>query len=154
VVPDIEKAFGVTLRLYHHPTENRTFYSADTVPSLDEDVPVLGITGLDNFEPPHPKGLIKRDATAITNYTATGSGPGGLFIGKDFRAAYAPGVSLDGTGQFVALIDGQYFTNDPILYAQDAGIPVPTITNIYVDGAPPGQPAREPMMASSPWTFP
>ncbi len=28
-----------------------------------------------------------------------GSGPGGSFLGTDFRAAYAPGVTLDGAGQ-------------------------------------------------------
>ncbi|MGA2245043.1 MAG: protease pro-enzyme activation domain-containing protein [Verrucomicrobiota bacterium] len=138
-VPDIEKAFAVHLRVYPHPRENRTFYSADAVPSLDADVPVLGISGLDNLEPPHPISLAKR-GQIFTNYTATGSGPGGLFIGKDFRAAYAPGVALDGTGQFVALIDGQYYSNDPVIYAQDAGLPPPNVTNIYVGGAPPGDP--------------
>ena len=138
-VPKVEQAFGVKLRVYQHPQEKRTFYSADTVPSLDADVPVLGVSGLDNFEPPHAMDLVKK-AQSFTNYTATGSGPGGLFMGKDFRAAYAPGVSLDGTGQFVALIDGQYFSNDPVLYAQDAGLPVPMITNIYVGGSPQGDP--------------
>ena len=29
---------------------------------------------------------------------ATGSGPGGNYIGNDFRAAYVPGVSLTGIG--------------------------------------------------------
>ena len=35
----------------------------------------------------------------------TGSGPGGYFIGKDFRAAYAPGVSLTGNGEVVGLLE-------------------------------------------------
>ena len=60
-VADIEKAFHVTLRLYQHPTEARTFYAADGDPSLDLTATVLGINGLDNFSLPHP--CIKRAPT-------------------------------------------------------------------------------------------
>src|ERR1043166_2545004 len=43
-VPTIEKTFGVTLRLYPHPTENRTFYSPDSEPSVPAGIPILDIS--------------------------------------------------------------------------------------------------------------
>lgn len=44
---DIEKAFQVTLGVYQHPREARTFYAPEAEPSLDLAVPVLHISGLD-----------------------------------------------------------------------------------------------------------
>jgi len=49
-VPDVEKALHVTIRTYRHPTENREFYAPDTEPWLDLSVPLLNITGLDNYQ--------------------------------------------------------------------------------------------------------
>jgi hypothetical protein len=141
-VPDIEKAFGVTLRVYQHPKENRIFYSADAAPSLDADVPVLGISGLDNYEPPRHRHSAKfSNNSSVKNNSATGSGPGGNFLGDDYRTAYVPGVSLDGSGQTVALYDGQYYATNPIVYARLAGRPVPSVTNVYLDGAAQGDPS-------------
>jgi subtilase family serine protease len=54
-VADIEKAFQVTMRTYRHPKENRMFYAPDAEPSVDVAVPILHVSGLDNFELPHPK---------------------------------------------------------------------------------------------------
>ena len=65
----------------------------------------------------------------------TGSGPGGYFIGKDFRAAYAPGVSLTGSGEVVGLLefDG-FYPGDVQKNAAQAGLaPVPTQT-VLLDG--------------------
>jgi hypothetical protein len=97
-VADIEKAFHLHLRVYHHPTEARTFYAPDADPTMDIDVPILGINGLDNFVLPRPMDLKTNAFGTGTNAPAyvTGSGPGGDFIGGDFRAAYAPGVALNG----------------------------------------------------------
>ncbi len=94
-VADIEKAFRVTLRMYQHPTEARQFFAPDTEPSLDLAVPVLHITGLDNYHLPRP--LVRRTTSRnkrLTASPAAGSGPSGNYGGFDFRAAYAPGVSL------------------------------------------------------------
>src|ERR1035437_4070636 len=113
---DIERTFQVRLHVYQHPTEGRTFYAPDAEPSLDLAVPVLTVSGLDNFALPHPAG---RSAFPIRKLSeippspeplATGGGPRGSFIGRDFRAAYAPGVSLDGAGEAVGLLefDGYY----------------------------------------------
>ena len=50
----IEKVFHVTLRMYRHPTENRTFYAPDREPSIDFDITILHVAGLDNFALPRP----------------------------------------------------------------------------------------------------
>ncbi len=101
-VPNIERAFHVTMGLYQHPTENRAFYSADREPTPDLAVPLWHISGLDNFSIPHPVSL-RRDSEAKGN--TTGSGPGGYFLGSDFREAYYGGTSLTGSGQSVGLLE-------------------------------------------------
>ena len=53
-VADIEQALHISLRLYQHPTENRTFYAADSEPSVQLATPILHISGLDDFAPPQP----------------------------------------------------------------------------------------------------
>ncbi|HEV2320276.1 MAG TPA: S53 family peptidase, partial [Verrucomicrobiae bacterium] len=136
---DIENAFHVKLRTYHHPFENRTFFAPDTDPTLDASVPIAHISGLDNFVIPRPllkERPLNKIAPAAKSYL--GSAPGGGYMGKDFRAAYAPGVTLDGSGQNIALfeLDG-YFTSDILAYETQAGLPNLTITNINVDGGVP-----------------
>ncbi len=101
---NIEKAFHVTLGLYQHPTESRTFYAPDRDPTLDLDVPLLHITGLDNFTLPHPK-IIRPVQNAVPKNLGTGSGPGGNFIGSDLRAAYYGSGPLTGQGQAIALVE-------------------------------------------------
>ncbi|HZM02302.1 MAG TPA: protease pro-enzyme activation domain-containing protein, partial [Candidatus Saccharimonadales bacterium] len=130
-VEEIEKAFHTHLRVYQHPTEGRTFYAPDSDPWLDLSVPVLGINGLDDFILPHPMNIQTADATAYTS----GSGPSGFFIGNDFRAAYAPGVTLTGAGQAVGLfeLDG-YDVQDIMEYESLAKLPNMALTNILLDG--------------------
>jgi hypothetical protein len=134
----INKAFHVTLRVYQHPTENRTFFAPDIDPIIGPGIPISHITGLDNFVIPRP--LTK---TAHWNGNSsggkaaygTGSGTNGEYMGKDFRAAYAPGVSLNGTGQSVALfeLDG-FYANDITAYEKDAGLPNIPLTTVSVNG--------------------
>ena len=134
-VANIEKVFHVEMRVYRHPTEARTFYAPDTDPSIDLAVPVSGVSGFDNYMVPHP--MIQRTSpkqvpNAIPN---AGSGPNGTYRGYDFRAAYVPGVALNGAGQAVGLLemDG-YYTNDITAYESQAGLPSVTLTNVLVDG--------------------
>jgi hypothetical protein len=71
----------------------------------------------------------------------TGSGPNGTFIGYDFRGAYAPGVTLDGSGQTVALVEFDTFASRDITsYEHLAGLPTVPVTSVPVDGfkGPPG----------------
>lgn len=87
---DIEKLFQLTIRVYQHPNEQRTFYAPDTEPSVDATlaVPLLNISGLDNYSPMRPASLHLATTDQTSNPTPNiGSGPGGYYLGKDFRQA-------------------------------------------------------------------
>jgi subtilase family serine protease len=106
---NIENAFHVALGVYQHPTESRTFYAPDREPSIDLDVPLLHISGLDNFTLPRAKNIRSSQETSGEESAdaskTTGSGPGGQFIGSDMRAAYYGSGSLTGAGQSVGLFE-------------------------------------------------
>jgi uncharacterized repeat protein (TIGR01451 family) len=131
---DVEHAFGVTLRTYKHPTENRDFFSADTEPVVPEGTPILDISGLNNYSRPHPR-LVVKPVSQVTNTPHAGSGQFGTYLGYDFRNAYVPGTTLNGAGQKVALLqfDG-YTASDIATYAQIAGLPSVSLTNILLGG--------------------
>ena len=141
-VTDVERTFGVTLRTYRHPTESRDFFAADTDPSVEAGMPILHVSGLDNYVVPHPMNLKVKPSgsgldTSVTPYSLNGSGPGGTYTGKDFRAAYAPGVTNTGVGQDIAIVDvgGPYYTNDIYMYQTNAGLSTSiVVTNILLSG--------------------
>jgi hypothetical protein len=134
-VGTIEKALHVRMHTYRHPTEKRNFFAPDAEPSVDLDVPILHISGLNNFFIPHPA-LVKKDSLSGVR-PASGSGLYGWLMGADFRNAYVPGVTLDGSGQSVALFELEgYYTNDITGYENQAGLPKVTIDQIPVDDFP------------------
>jgi len=132
-VSDIEKAFQVTLKTYRHPSEARDFYAPDVEPTPDTNVPILDISGLDNYSIPSP--ALHRMPALASATPALGSGPGGSYLGYDFRNAYVPGSALDGTGQTVGLLefDG-YYASDILTYENIAGLPDVPLQNILLDG--------------------
>src|SRR6202789_909279 len=134
-VSQINKAFHVAMTTYHHPTENRTFYSPDREPSLDLSVPVSHIAGMNNFSLPRAK--FKR-APANFRRNSTGSGPSGAYLGGDMRAAYYGGTALTGNGPTVGLLefDG-YDTSDVTASFAGQSNSVP-IQNELLDGASAG----------------
>ena len=136
-VADIERVFQVTLQTYRHPREARDFYAPDAEPSVDLGIPLLHVSGLDNYSLPHPADFRVEKLSAVTaNATPnSGAGPGGGYMGNDFRAAYVPGVALNGSGQNVALVefDG-YVSNDIAAYISQAGLtnyPI-VLTNVSI----------------------
>jgi subtilase family serine protease len=134
-VSDIEKALHVTIRIYQHPVENRTFYAPEIEPSVDMTVPLLHISGLDNYTLPHPR-LRKIPVDHAKNATPrSGSGPDGSYMGNDFRAAYAPGVALTGSGQTLGLLelDG-YYASDIAAYEASNALPNVTLDKVLLDG--------------------
>ena len=136
-VADIEKTFHVALRLYHHPTEPRTFYAPDGDLSLDLPVPVLSVAGLDDYIVPRPMSLRSTPASnQPMPVPASGSGPSGNYIGNDFRAAYVPGVALMGSGQSVALLefDSGYYQSDITNYEALASLPNVPVQPVLLDG--------------------
>jgi uncharacterized repeat protein (TIGR03803 family) len=132
-VADIERAFHVTLNVYQHPTEARTFFAPDVEPSLDLAVPVLTVGGLDDFVVPHP--CFKPISTNLPQPQLTGSGPSGYFLGYDFRRSYVPGSTLTGVGQTVGLVefDG-YYPGDVTAYEALAGLPNVPVNKVLLDG--------------------
>jgi kumamolisin len=101
-VASIEEAFHLTIGIYQHPTEDRTFYAPDREPTPDLAVRLWHISGLDNYSIPHPA-VMHRDMSVRPNAT-TGSGPSASFLGSDMRAAYYGGT-LTGSGQTLGLLE-------------------------------------------------
>jgi hypothetical protein len=132
-VADIERVLHLNMMSYWHPVRG-TFYAPDREPSVDLDARVLDISGLDNFELPRPMGLKTMPLDATTPFV-TGSGPGGFFIGGDFRAVYAPGVTLNGTGQVVGLLEfDSFYASDVQANFKQAGLPAVPAQMVLVDG--------------------
>jgi subtilase family serine protease len=131
-VDTVNRAFHVRVNNYRHPTEARTFYSPDREPtSVGLSVPLLQITGLNNYVLPRP---MLRHKTAATNLT--GSGPSGEYLPSDMRAAYYGNGPLTGAGQSIGIFsfDG-YLASDVQLYYSKTGMSssVP-IRNVLVGG--------------------
>lgn len=123
------------MNVYQHPTELRTFFSPDREPSLDLNVAVAHIAGLDNFSIPRPMIEKKQASQAIAS--VTGSGPGGSYLGSDMRVAYYGGTTLTGNGQAVGILEfAGYRLSDVNETFDNAGqsYHVP-INNVLLDGA-------------------
>ena len=134
-VADVRRVFGVNINLYRSPTEARSFYAPDSEPSLESGLSVLAIHGLDNYATPRRHVGAVGTAADANPKPMGGTGSGGGFIGSDFRNVYAPGVSLNGSGQTAAVVefDG-YFPSDIAEYEQLAGLGDIPLTNVLVDG--------------------
>jgi subtilase family serine protease len=112
-VGNIERAFHVSMGVYQHPTENRTYFAPDREPMVDLPFQLWHISGLDNFSIPHPMFVKKSDyaaahglnANALVSHATTGSGPSASFLGSDMRAAYYGGTALTGAGQNLGLFE-------------------------------------------------
>ena len=119
-VASIESAFHVTMGVYQHPTENRTFYAPDREPAVDLPFQLWHISGLDNYSIPRPA-LEHRNAGAHSLAT-TGSCPSKSFCGSDMRAAYYEGTALTGAGQNIGLFEYAGFDiADVNTYYKNAG---------------------------------
>jgi hypothetical protein len=133
----IEKAFHVSLRTYRHPNDGREFFAPDSDPTVSVRLPLLQVSGLNNYAIPQPR--FRRDTNALSAKAIprAGTGPGSTYIAKDLLKAYLPGMTnLTGTGQSVGLLqfDG-YYTNDIQSYINTAGITTSAkLINVAVDG--------------------
>lgn len=131
-VSDVEKSFNVKMRTYRHPAEGRDFYAPDTEPAVDAKLPLLDVQGLNDYQKPRPL-LQKKPAGQII--PGLGSSPGGGYMGQDFRNAYLPGSTLNGSGQMVGLLqfDG-YRASDIATYASIAGLTNIPLQNVLLNG--------------------
>jgi len=133
---DIERAFQVTLRNYQHPTEPRQFYAPDVEPSVEAGLPLLEVTGLSDYA--RPLSMLRKKPAGAHAVPEGGTAPDRVsYLGSDFRNAYAPGVSLSGSGQMIGLLelDG-YYTSDITAYETLAqtGLPNVPLINVLIDG--------------------
>jgi len=132
-VAQIEQAFHLSMMVYRHPTENRTFYSPDREPELNLSVPVEHIAGLNNFSIPRP--MVARSLATHAVSGAAGSGPGGQYLGSDMRAAYYGGTALTGSGQSVGLFEYDGYNLSDVNSTFDGQSYSVAISNVLVDGA-------------------
>ena len=105
-------------------------------PSIDLDLPVTQVTGLDDYERLRPSGM--RPTPRLRRQTADGSGTGGAYQGGDFRAAYCANVpsGLNGAGQAIGLFEADaFFQSDISAYEQGANLPANVPAVVLVDGA-------------------
>ena len=139
-VANIQKTFGVTLRTYHHPKENRKFFAADVEPSVNSVLPIMQISGLNNYYIPHPNFKMLSAVQPSGAKPNVGSGPGQSYQGNDFRNAYVPGTTLNGAGQNVGLLqfDG-FYASDIAAYASQIGLTtnIPNLVVVPIDGGVP-----------------
>ena len=132
-VADVEKAFHVTLRTYQHPKEAREFFAPDTEPLVKGSLPVLHVSGLEDYALPRPL-LHKMPVSSAT--PATGSSPGGGYMGADFRNAYVPGSALNGSGQMVGLLQfySGFYQSDITAYETLNGLPSVPVQAVLLNG--------------------
>ena len=133
-VANINKAFHVTMGLYQHPTESRTFYAVDREPSVNLPFQLWHISGLDNYSIPRPM-LVKRNGHVKPNAT-TGSCPEASFCGSDMRAAYYEGTTLTGANQNIGLLEYAGFDIDDVntYYKNAKQTRTAAVTGISTDG--------------------
>ena len=132
-VAQVENAFHLNMGVYLHPRESRTFFAPDREPTVDLDVPLWHIAGLDDFSLRRPT-VQMADSGKTGSGSAQGSGPNGWFLGSDRRAAYYGGTALTGSGQTVGLFEEDgYNLSDVQAYFNKAGQPLNVpINNVLV----------------------
>ncbi|HEV2399183.1 MAG TPA: S53 family serine peptidase [Candidatus Sulfotelmatobacter sp.] len=108
-VQNVENALHVTMGLYQHPTEARTFFAPDREPTPNMSVRLWSIGGLDNFSRPVPmyskRDMSSTNSDSVIGNATIGSGPSNSFLGSDMRAAYYGGTALTGAGQSVGIFE-------------------------------------------------
>jgi alpha-tubulin suppressor-like RCC1 family protein len=120
----LEQALSVGLDYYLRP-DGTQFYAPDRDPSVNLSLPLLRISGLEDYVPPQP---------ASTN----GSGPNGAYVSHDYRSAYASCTTATGATQRIGIFSFSGFVQTDIGgFATPAGLPnAPSFTVQPVDGFP------------------
>ena len=133
LVSDIESAFQIQMQVLQHPGESREIHAPNVAPSVNTDLPILDVNGLNGFASVRAQPSRARPAKRLT--PAFGSGPGGNLLGQNFRDVYVPGVNLTGVGQMIGLVefDG-YLASDIAAYEKLAGLPQVPLLNVPING--------------------
>jgi subtilase family serine protease len=128
----VEAAFGVRLQRYRR-ADGSLFRGPDADATVEGGAPVAQVSGLDDFDVPQ-----KNSALADPGAAYSGSGSGGSYQGRDFRAAYGPDLpaALDGSGQTIALVEFVGYTpSDVSAYELQCGLPANAPLPRLVDGS-------------------
>lgn len=135
-VSDVERTFHTHLYWFQHPTEKRNFMGPKVEPTVNAQLPIFQVSGLDNYSMPHPNVHVAPRAPVGSASPLGGSSPGGHFIGNDFRKAYVPGTVLTGAGQSVGLLEfDSFYPVDITNYANLINLSnVPLLVVVPVDG--------------------
>jgi subtilase family serine protease len=133
-VADVQRAFHTTFHVFKHPREQRDFFAPDIEPSVETDLPLVDISGLNNYMLPRPRS-VRMAETSSTAVPRSGSGENGAFFGNDFRAAYLPEVTLTGAGQILGMVqfDG-FYPADIAAYETAASLPQVPLQTVLLDG--------------------
>jgi len=136
-VADVERALQVQLNWYRQPGRAGDFFAPDREPTVAAGLPLMRVSGLDNYYQRHPQGRVVPAALAPPAMGANGgTSPLGTYMGNDFRRAYLPGTTLTGAGQNVALVEFDAFYPDDVTnYEELIGLTnnAPELTVMPVD---------------------
>ncbi len=137
-VADVERALQVRLNWYRQAGRAGDFFAPDREPTVAAGVPLLRVSGLDDYYQRRPQGRVVPAALAPPAMEANGgTSPLGTYMGNDFRRAYLPGTTLTGAGQNVALVQFDDFHPDDVMnYEALIGLTnnVPELMVMPVDG--------------------
>ncbi|HTA16275.1 MAG TPA: protease pro-enzyme activation domain-containing protein, partial [bacterium] len=132
----IERVFHVSLGR-HRRADGTEFFAPDNEPSVDLDLPGLSVSGLDNYSRwhsrarRHPRTTSQRPLKSARTRPLGGTAQGSAYQGDDFRDAYVPGVSLQGTGQSIGLVEfGGFYSQDITTYETSSKPPLATNSSI------------------------
>ncbi|HEX8789452.1 MAG TPA: protease pro-enzyme activation domain-containing protein [Polyangiaceae bacterium] len=121
---DIERALYVNLVTGLRP-DGSTFFELDREPSVDLGVPLLWVSGLDDFALPQHTG---------------GSGPGGSYVSADFRTAYASCTTLKGENQYLGIMSYDGYRHTDVMQYESTttggNVPLNDVLLGGVSGAP------------------
>jgi kumamolisin len=132
---DLLAAFHADVQMYHHSTGTYRGRQGEIAIPQELDGVITGVFGFDT----RPK-----QRRSVAQQTTPQNGPGGAngVAATDFAKRYNfpttfGGVTLDGTGQTIAIIElgGGYRTSDLKLFFQEIGGTTPTVAAISVDHA-------------------
>jgi hypothetical protein len=135
---DVEHALHTELVTYDHPREPRVFFAPRSEPQLAAAIPILHVTGLDDYAVPRSQLITRPVGPPRGGPAQEGGGFGGMFQSADLRAAYAPGVTLNGAGQSVGVYNPPHGLDvtDVQHYEDRSGIaPYVPVVKSLVDGA-------------------
>ena len=128
-VAAIESTFNVQLNVYQR-ADGTFFFAPAFDPSVNLDVPIRFITGLDSFAVPVPA---NSGGGTLPSTCTPSMAP--AYGGTDMRNIYLPCATsaMDGTGQTIGLVElGSYYPNDISDYTTFFGMPAANLTNVPV----------------------